>query len=372
MKPTPTWPLVPLPGQPSGTPWPTESWTRADPADVGAHGGELDSLLDDLIGATAGSPLGLTYGAAVVASGRLVAERYGRRPVPDLRGLGDDPLLEDVTPETPLLSWSMAKSITSLAVGAAVSDGAIRLDDPVGDPRWHGADDPRAAITWADLLMMRPGLSWTEEYYELEADALPDVITMLYGPQSADMAAFAADMDLVAPPGSAEAYVYSSGTTNIVAAALQRVLGLDASSMDVYLRSRIFEPIGMRSTTATYDDAGTFIGSSYVHATLTDWARFGLLALRGGTWDGDALVPAGWMDWSRTPRSWDDPVFHGAHWWGWDDGETPFGAHGFEGQRVIAFPARDVVVVRLGRSPADAAPELNRHISRIARCFPTR
>jgi CubicO group peptidase (beta-lactamase class C family) len=365
--PEPPLPLPALPGQPAGAPWPTETWARAEPGGLGADGVRLEALLDELVSGEAHPAMGLTHAAAVVAGGRLVAERYGRRVVQDLRSLEPDPPLDDVTAETPLLSWSMAKSITSLAVGVAVGDGALALGDPVGDPRWT---DERAAITWEHLLAMRPGLAWTEEYYDLRADAMPDVVTMLFGSGAPDMAGFAADKPLVQPPGSAEAYVYSSGTTNIVAANLQRVLGLDRHGIDRFLHERIFGPIGMRSATATFDDAGTFLGSSYVHATLQDWCRFGLLALRGGRWDGTAVVPDGWIDAARTPRSWDDPIWHGAHWWAWPLPEAPFGAHGFEGQRVICFPERDVVVVRLGKMGADDGPALNAHLAAIAACFP--
>jgi len=353
--------------------WPTEEWLEADPAELGADTARLTDLLDELVSGKPHPDHGLTHAAAVVAGGQLVAERYGRRVVQDLRALGDDPPHHEVTAETPLLSWSMAKSITNLAVGVAVADGRLRIDDPVGDPQWTASpDDPRAAITWADLLTMRAGLQWTEEYYALEADAMPNVVTMLYGPEAADMAAYASSFPLVAQPGSTEAYIYSSGTTNIIAANLQRVLGLDAAGMDAYLHERIFEPIGMRSATATFDDAGTFVGSSFVHANLRDWARFGLLAIRGGHWDGTSLVGEDWIDWSRAARSWEETVLHAAQWWAWNDAETPFGAHGFEGQRVIAFPARDVVVIRLGKMGSDDAPALNAHLHQIARCFPVR
>jgi CubicO group peptidase (beta-lactamase class C family) len=233
-------------------------------------------------------------------------------------------------------------------------------------------NDPRAGITWDDLLAMRPGLAWTEQYYDLVPGELPDVVRMLFGSPAANMAAFAADKELVHRPGTVEAYCYSSGTTNIVAANLQRVVGLDAAAMEAFLRRAIFDPIGMRTARPQFDEAGTFVGSSYVHATLQDWCRFGLLAMRGGRWDGDELVPPGWIDGARQARSWDDPVFHGAHWWAWNLPEGPFGAHGFEGQRVICFPARDVIVVRLGQSGPDDAPALNAHLAAMAACFPQR
>lgn len=369
--PIPARTLPALPPQPADVPWPTDTWPRGDAAALGADAARLDDLLDELVRPDLDPVLGRTSGAAVVAGGRLVAERYGVRPVQDVRALEPDPPVDQVDETTELLSWSMAKSITSLAVGIAAGDGHLRVDGPVGDPRWSTPDDPRAAITWDDLLAMRPGLRWTEEYYDLTG-GLPDVVEMLYGAGQDDMAAFAARHPLVHPPGSPEAFTYSSGTTNIVVANLQRVLGLDADGMDRFLRQRLFDPIGMRSTRVAFDPAGTFVGSSFVHATLQDWCRFGLLALRGGTWDGRPVVPEGWIDQARRPRSWSNEVLHGAHWWTWDQDQMPFGAHGFEGQRVICFPTRDVVVVRLGWLASDGAPALNALITAMADCFPER
>jgi CubicO group peptidase (beta-lactamase class C family) len=366
----PDRPLVALPPQPDGVAWPTDEWVQAEPADVGGDAARLADLLDELVSGEDHPSLGLTHAAAVVAGGRLVAERYGERVVQDLRSLEADPPHDPVGPNDELLSWSMAKSITHLAVGCAVDDRAFSVHDRVPEPQWADPADPRHDITWDDLLAMRSGLQWTEEYYELVDGAMPDVVTMLFDEPSADMAAFAASFPLVHEPGSPHAYNYSSGTTNIVAANLQRVLGLDGDGMDGFLRERIFGPIGMASARVDHDQAGTFVGSSYAYATLRDWCRFGLLAIRNAVWDGRAVVPDGWIDHGRTPRSWDDPIWHGAHWWAWDRDECPFGAHGFEGQRVICFPARDVVVVRVGKSHTDLADNLNDHIEQIAGCFP--
>ena len=370
MRPMPERDLFPLPGQPDGVAWPTEEWPTAAAADLGGDGARLDALLDELVAGDAHPVFGLTYAAGVVVRGRLVAERYGRRVVQDLRSLGEDPPFDDLGPTDELLSWSMAKSISHLAVGVAIGDGQLAVTDPVPEPQWAAADDPRHAITWDDLLAMRPGLSWLEEYYDIGGDSPPDVITMLFGHGAPDMAAFAASFPLAHPPGSPEAFNYSSGTTNIVVANLQRALGLGADAMDRFLHERIFDPIGMRSARAEFDGAGTFIGSSYAYATLPDWCRFGLLAMRNGEWDGQRLVPDGWIAHGRTARSWDEDILHGAHWWTWDQDQMPFGAHGFEGQRVICFPARDVIVVRLGKTGSDHTTALNAHLTDIAACFP--
>src|SRR5699024_5542211 len=241
------------------------------------------------------------------------------------------------------------------------------------DPRWREAGDPRAHITWWDLLTMRSGLSWTEEYYDLDGDDLPDVVTMLFGDEAADMAAFAAAKPLVDAPGSATAYRYSSGTTNILTANLARVLGLDATGMEAFIRRRLLEPLGITEAELRFDDTGTFIGSSYVFLDLHDWCRIGLFALRDGIVDGRRILPDGWMDRCRRARSRDEHgKFHAAHWWTWDRGDGAFGAHGFEGQRLLVFPSRDLVLVRLGRTSADGAAPLTEHLFRIAELFPSR
>lgn len=362
--------LVPLPPQPDGVPWPTEQWPVAEPSEVGVDPAALDALLDELM-ADQHPVFGRTFAAAFVVGGRLIAERYGRWPVRDLRALEPDPPLDDVTPDDLLLSWSMAKSLTSLAVGVAVGDGALSVDDPVGDPRW-GDGDPRAAITWHDLLTMRPGLAWVEEYYDLDGD-MPDVVTMLFGEGAADMAAFAAGKPLVHEPGSPDAYVYSSGTTNIITANLARILGLDRDGMEAFLRERILGPVGIDDIELRFDPTGTFVGSSYALTTLQHWCRFGLLALRDGTWDGRRIVPEGWMDDARLARSREDEhKVHGAHWWSWAHPDGRFAAHGFEGQRVVCHPTRDAICVRLGQTGPAGAQPLTDHLAAIAALAPER
>ena len=371
MQPVPERSLLALPTQDSSVPWPTEAWPSAAPGEVGGDAVRLDHLLDVLVADDPHPVLGQTFAAAVVVRGRLVAARYGLRPVRDLRALEPDPPLDRLDPSSELLSWSMAKSLTGLAVGVAVGDGRVDITDRVPEPHWADPADPRHAITWDHLLTMRPGLAWNEQYV-LDGETLPDVVEMLFGSGVADMAAFAAGFPLVHQPGSSEAFTYSSGTTNILAANLQRVLGLDAAGMERYLRERILDPIGMRSARLEFDAAGTFIGSSYAYATLQDWCRFGLLALRGGMWGGRQVVSSEWIDYVRLPRSWENQNLHGAHWWTWDQDQMPFGAHGYEGQRVICFPTRDVVVVRLGKvsEAEDATTVLNAHLTEIAACFP--
>jgi CubicO group peptidase (beta-lactamase class C family) len=216
---------------------------------------------------------------------------------------------------------------------------------------------------------MRPGLQWVEEYYDVGDDGLPDVITMLYGDESRDMAAFAASFPLVAEPGSAEAYCYSSGTTNITSACVGRVVGGGEQAMRAFLFENLFGRLGMASAQPAFDEAGTFVASSYVDATAQDFARFGLLYLRDGVWEDERLLPAGWADHARLPRSPDEDLFHGAHWWTNGDRRGTFLAEGFEGQRICLVPDRDLIIVRLGKTHTDHRHTMDDHLMEIADCF---
>ena len=163
----------------------------------------LDSLLDELFGDD--GRLGQTYAALVIYRGRVVGERYGGA----IDHFDREP--EPVSATTQLLSWSMAKSMLHAVVGMLVDDGRLELDAPADVPAWAAADDPRAAITLEQLLCMRDGLDFAEDYVDANRS---DVIEMLFGSGTADVAGFAADRPSAAPPDTR--FNYSSGTSNIV------------------------------------------------------------------------------------------------------------------------------------------------------------
>jgi len=265
--------LVPLPPQPAGVPWPTDGWPTGD-LPKGVHLAPLfDAAFDEA------GPLATSYAVLVAHGGKVVAERYGgalehfdRQPTP-------------VNAEVPLLSWSMAKSVLHAAVGLLVGEGRLDLDAPADVPEWSAPDDPRHAVTLRQLLAMRDGLDFTEDYVD---DRVSDVIHMLFGEGQADMAHFAADRPLVAEPGAR--FNYSSGTSNIISGVVARTVG-PGEDYARFLHGRLFGPIGMASADPEFDEAGTWVASSYVRATARDFARFGLLYLRDGMWEGRRLLP---------------------------------------------------------------------------------
>jgi CubicO group peptidase (beta-lactamase class C family) len=337
--------LVPLPAQPDGVPWPTEAWPEGDPP--AAARPALDDLLD-LVCDESG-PLATTYAVAMVHRGRLVAERYGG----ELEHFDRPP--DPVTVDTPLLSWSMAKSMLHAVVGLVVGAGKLDLDTPADVPEWATEpDDPRHAITLRHLLAMRDGLDFVEDYVD---DRVSDVIAMLFGDGQRDMAHFAADRPLAAAPGTR--FNYSSGTSNIISGVVARQVG-PGEPYARFLHQRLFGPIGMTSALPELDEAGTWVASSYVRATARDFARFGLLYLRDGRWDGRRLLPEGWVDYARTIVS-IDPADgpYGAHWWGVaGDSLGTWRAAGYEGQSITLCPALDLVVVRLGKTDIAHNPGL--------------
>jgi CubicO group peptidase (beta-lactamase class C family) len=334
--------LVPLPRQPDGVDWPTERWPTGDLP----RGVDLDEPLAEAF--DAGGPLAVTFAVVVVHGGRLVYERYAGA----LEHLDTPPT--PVIAETPLLSWSMAKSVLHSAVGILVGDGRLELDVPAPVPEWSDRADPRHAITLGQLLAMRDGLDFVEDYVD---DRVSDVIAMLFGDGRDDVARFAADRPLAATPGAR--FNYSSGTSNIVSGVVARTVG-PGEPYARFLRTRLFGPLGMTSADPELDAAGTWVASSFLRATARDFARFGLLYLRDGVWDGSRLLPAGWVDSARTMVS-DDPEDgpYGAHWWGVaGDSRGTFRASGYEGQSITVCPSLDLVVVRLGKTSLDRTPLL--------------
>ena len=326
------------------------SWPEGDPP-PGVDRGRLDAAVRALVDRPAAE--GVTHALVVVAGGRIVTEWHA----------------EGVDASTTHISWSMAKSITHALVGIAVSDGLLDEDRTGLMPEWSG--DGRSAISLRDLLMMRSGLSWVEDYVD---DTRSDVIEMLFGESehTGDHAAYAASKPLAHPPGSH--WEYSSGTTNIIARVLANVLGEPAGShavFDRYMRERLLEPIGMEAT-PKYDVAGTFVGSSFVYATARDFARFGYLYLCDGVWEGTRILPAGWVSACAESHAVEDltGMGYGKQWWTRPGDPGSMIAQGYEGQFTWVSPLRDVVLVHLGKTSAEHGNALRSGLEAVVSEFP--
>ena len=256
--------------------------------------------------------------------------------------------------------------MTHALIGFAMGDGQLDIHEPAKVPEWQGKDDPRAAITIEHLLRMISGLQFTEDY---EDSGISHTIEMLFGSGKEDVAHYAAAMPLEHPIGSF--WSYSSGTTNILCRLLADTLGVDQAGFETYLRGRLLNPIGMRSAIPKFDAAGTFIGSSFCFCTARDFARFGLLYLRDGIWDGTRGLPEGWVDHARTPTPNvppEEPMGYGGQWWVELAGPGSFSANGYDGQYIVIVPEKDLILVRHGMSEA-RKDNVRTWLADVASCF---
>ena len=340
-------PRVPLPPQPADVPWPTQTWPEGQVPDT-CDSDRLNALLQHAF--TDKKDLGETHAVLAVQAGQRVIERYDSNHGPDITNH----------------SWSMAKSITHALAGLAIGDGAISLDTRVKAPEWPNDDDPRAAITLEHLLRMSSGLQFTEDYVDA---GVSHTIDMLFGAGKEDVAHFAADKPLDHTPGTF--WSYSSGTTNLVTRLLAQALGLDRDGFEDYMRTRLFDPIGMTSAMPKFDAAGTFIGSSFCFCTARDFARFGLLYLRDGVWEGTRILPEGWVDHARTSTPNvppEEPMGYGGHWWLGLAGPGSFSANGYNGQYTVLVPEKDLILVRHGTSE-EQKDAVRAWLAEVADCF---
>lgn len=275
-----------------------------------------------------------TRAMVVLYKGQLVAEQYG----------------EGFSENTRLLGWSMTKSITNTLVGMLVKDGKLQVDAPAPVPEWKDPNDPRHAITLKNLLNQASGLDFVEDYSKAS-----DATRMLFG--RADMGGYTASHPLKDKPGTV--FYYSSGNSNILSRIIRQTTGEDSYHRFPY--ERLFYKIGMYSAVLEADPSGTFVGSSYMYATARDWARFGLLYLNDGVWNGERLLPEGWVAATATPGAAAVEGNYGYQFWlNKGPANDPsmrkfpscpadlFYSDGFEGQFVYIIPSKHLVVVRLG------------------------
>jgi CubicO group peptidase (beta-lactamase class C family) len=358
-------PLVPLRAQPAGVPFPTTQWPTG-PAPAAAQP-IITSQFDKAFGGQI-KEIGETRAVIIVHNGRIVAERYGA----------------NFDARSKLISWSMAKSVTAALVGIASGDGKMKLDDPLNEPLWDD-NDPRRAITIRQALHMSDGLLWREDGYDDPVQN--DGAKMLFGAGRENIVEYVADRPVEFPAG--QKWRYSSGTTNLISAAVGRAVAprslrdpTGKEGLRNFMYDRLFRPIGMTNTAAEFDLAGNFYASSLIQASAQDYARFGLLHLRDGVWDGKRILPEGYVDFLRTPTTAEGADSYGAHWWLSLPNKAgvlkqgpydSFEATGFQGQLIMVIPSKDLVIVRLGlMSDEKGWDTLGAWLQPIVDAFPNR
>ena len=322
-------------------------WPEGDRLPGGPLPREVDSLrlgaaLDSAF-AGAGYRPHRTLAVLVMYRGRIVAERYA-----DGWGV-----------HTQYRTWSTAKSISNALVGILVGQGRLKVQDPAPIPEWRRPLDPRGAITVEHLLHMSSGLSSGGNQTPLG----------YWG--GIDIAADAASAPLERAPGTR--WKYSNYDTILLLRAARSVLGEAAYAS--FPRRALLDPIGMYHTFPETDPFGNYILSSQVYSTPRDLARFGLLYLNDGVWNGKRILPEGWVAYTTRPAPAHDPGTrltrqgYGAHWWLLGtDRRVPSDAYtsaGRRGQFVTVVPSRGVVIVRTGLDPEPSGWDQARFVADI-------
>lgn len=335
--------------QPDSLPWPLGT-SASDSITSGVDLARLTGILDS---AMADQKQRRMRAALVVYDGQLIAEKYA----------------PGFSSESKLIGWSMAKSITNALLGILAREEKISVNNHPEIDDWK--NDDRATITINHLMQASSGLDWEENY-----GGPSGATNMLY--KENDMGRYAANVSLKHAPGSY--FYYSSGTSNI----LSRIVRTTVGDNDYYSfpYRELFHKIGMTSAVLEPDASGTFVGSSYPFATARDWARFGLLYYNDGMWNGERILPEGWVEYSTTPAPAAPMGEYGAQWWlnaGSKDNpanrrypDVPtdcFWADGYEGQNVWVIPSKKLIVIRLSCEHGNILNE-NKFLADIISCLP--
>jgi CubicO group peptidase (beta-lactamase class C family) len=284
---------------------------------------DYDKLKSAIDGAFEDNANQKTRTVLVAYKGQIIGERY----------------IDGFTAETPVLGWSMTKSVL------ATLYGILQFNDKINVRTYHPFNEnkEKAKISLDHLLRMQSGLSWDEDY-----GSISDVTEMLF--LDADMTEKQALQEVIAPPK--EIWNYSSGTSNLLSGILRNQFKTHQEYLD-FPYEALIDKIGMHSMLIETDMEGNFVGSSYGWASTRDWAKFGILHLNRGHWNGEHIFAPEWIDYIAKPTKQSEGTY-GAHWWLNAEGKYAyvprdlFSANGFQGQRVFVIPSKDLVIVRTG------------------------
>lgn len=297
-----------------------------------------------------------TRGVVILHKDRLIAERYAK----------------GFSTSTPQNSWSMTKTATSALIGILVGDGKLNVKAPASIPEWQDPADKRSKVTTEHLLFMVSGLEFNEGY---ENDPISDVNKMLMNTR--DITAFSASFPITAEPGSR--WAYQTASSMLLGKVVRQTI-LNDEEYFQFPQTRLFNPIGARDSYYQADSASIFSGGAFLWATPRDWARIGLMYLNDGVYNGERILPEGWVTYSTTPTDASlEARAYGAQIWlnqpAADDWlpelpEDTYAAQGHYGQYMVVIPSLDLVVVRMGQTFNRAAFDLQEFMLDVIDALP--
>ncbi len=316
----------------------TQPWPMGDVTPTGALPAGVDLARVQQAVDAAFDPAGMTAAFVVTYKGRIIAERYG----------------DNITPGTPLESWSMGKSLSGTLMGVLIKQGVYTLEQPAPIPEWQTPGDPRAKIRIMDILHMSSGLrirAPLDPDYD-ENGPYPDHLYLYTG--SIDSYQYAATRPLQWPPNTVGRY---RNTDPVLTNYLIR-LAVEKRKEDYHSfpQRALFDRLGIRTMVMDTDPYGNFLTHGYELGSGRDWARIANLYLQDGVWNGQRILPEGYARFVRTlAPAWEAdqrPIYGGLFW---INGDSTFPApkeafymSGVGGQTVLMIPSHQLAIVRLG------------------------
>jgi CubicO group peptidase (beta-lactamase class C family) len=319
---------------PKTQPWPMGDVISEASLPAGIDQAKIAQAID-----AAFDPAGMTAAYIVTYKGQIIAERYG----------------EGITATTPLEGWSMGKSVSGTLMGILIQQGAYNLWQPAPIPEWQSSGDARAKIRIADLMRMSSGL-------RVRAPQDPD-----YDPNagytghlylytgSVDSFKYAASLPLQWPPNTVGRYHNTDPV--LINYLIRLAVEKRGENYHSFPQRALFDKIGIRTMVIDTDPYGNFLMQGYEQASARDWARLGNLYLQDGVWNGERLLPEGYVKFVGTVApAWEAdkrPIYGGGLFWvngngGWPVPKEALMMMGAGGQLVLIDPSHDLVVVRLG------------------------
>ncbi|AXG69293.1 beta-lactamase [Kordia sp. SMS9] len=322
-------------------PYPYGNMKQKDTTFSNIEYAKIDEAVTYAFSKVDGEDVKKTRAVLVLYKDQIIAERYA----------------DGFTKDSRILGWSMTKSVLSTVYGILQYEGKLSVSDKAPIEAWQ--KDERKDITIHNLLQMNSGLEWDEDYSKIS-----DVTEMLF--LAKDMTASQIDKPLVGKPN--ETWNYSSGTSNLLSGILRKQFNSHQEYLD-FPYTNFIDKIGMHSMLIEADMVGNYVGSSYAWATPRDWAKFGLLYLHKGNWNGTRIFDESWVDYITKPTPTSNGRY-GGHFWLNAGGFHPdvpkdmYSANGYQGQRIYIVPSKDLVVVRFGLVGKDEL-DFNKFLSEI-------
>src|SRR5262245_46535438 len=339
-------------------PWPTGDAGATSPVPDGVDAAAVQAALDWGLAQKEHN----TRAIVLVYRGKIVGERYA----------------PGWTKDTPQISWSEGKSITAALIGVLAQQGRLKVDDFAPVKEWQGKDDPRGQIRIRDLLRMSSGLDFANLGLSGPASFTRENEHMRIYFDGLNVFDHSVNQPQEIPPNTQCRY-RNSDPLILGKIIRDMVEARGPNGIEAYLtfpQRALFDVIGARNFTLETDAWGNFIMTVFDYGSAGDWARFGLLHLWDGVWEGKRILPEGWVDFISTPAPADNSRGYGGLFWinrggAWKGlPEDTFMSSGFMGQHTVVIRSRDAVVVRMGPSPRDSTRYLTELVTRLLAGLP--